>query len=186
MGWNRGFLLPCRWCNLLWNTHMMAVKSYRAFLMQKDNWLGGKTMFKNKSEMISKRLRRSFRSTDCKVANCRCYGYDTTPGCKLVINQTEVKIVCWIFECYLIGYSLGKISASLEKQDVLSPTGRAKWGRETISKLLFNEKYTGLALLQKTMSFASAQFKNDGELDQVLLKIHHEAIISTANFEKVQ
>ena len=36
------------------------------------------------------------------------------------------------------------------------------------------------------MSFAGAQLKNDGDLDQVLLKDHHKAIISTADFEKVQ
>jgi hypothetical protein len=55
---------------------------------------------------------------------------------------------------------------------------------EAISKLLSNEKYTGSILLQKTLSFCGTQFKNDGELEQVLIKNHHEAIISVQNFEK--
>lgn len=143
-------------------------------------------MFKSKSEMITEGLRQSFRSTDCKMANRCCYGYDTTPGGKLIINEPEAKIVHWIFDRYLVGDSLGKITAGLEKQGFLSPTGKSKWNRETISKLLSNEKYTGSVLLQKTMSFAGAQLKNDGDLDQVLLKDHHESIISIAVFEKVQ
>lgn len=50
-------------------------------------------MFKSKSEMITEGLRQSFRSTDCKMANRRCYGYDVAPGGKLIINKTESKIV---------------------------------------------------------------------------------------------
>ncbi len=109
-----------------------------------------------------------------------------TLGGKRAINETEAKIVRWIFDRYLIGDSLGKIAAGLERQGVLSPTGKSKWNREKISKLLSNEKYTGSVLLQKTMSFAGTQLQNDGELDQELLKDRHEAIISRADFEKVQ
>lgn len=87
---------------------------------------------------------------------------------------------------YLAGDSLGKIAASLEKQGVLSPIGKAKWNREAISKLLSNEKYTGSVLLQKTMSICGTQLKNEGELDQVLITHHHNLIISAQNFETVQ
>jgi len=143
-------------------------------------------VFKSKSEMITEGLRKSFHSTDCKMANRRCYGYDMTLGGKLVINEAESKIVHWIFDRYLIGDNLSKIAAGLERQGVLSSNGKSKWNCEAISKLLSNEKYTGSVLLQKTMSFVGAQLKNDGVLDQVLLKDHHKATISTADFEKVQ
>lgn len=143
-------------------------------------------MYKTKSETITEGLRKSFQSTDCKMANRICYGYTTAADGELTINEVEAKIVRWIFERYLNGDSFGKIAAALEKQGVLSPTGKAKWNREAISKLLSNEKYTGSVLLQKTVSFAGAQFQNDGELDQVLIKGHHEAIITVAEFEKVQ
>ena len=136
--------------------------------------------------MITEGLRKSFHSTDCKMANRRCYGYDISPNGDLTVNQAEAEVVCWIFDRYLIGDSLGKIVTGLESQGNLSPTGKSKWNREAISKLLSNEKYAGLVLLQKTMSFAGAQFRNGGELDQVLLEDHHKAIISTADFEKVQ
>lgn len=143
-------------------------------------------MFKSKSEMSAEGLHKSFHSVGRKMANRCCYGYGTAPGGKLVINESGAKIVRWIFDRYLIGGSLGKIAAGLVKQDVLSPTRKSKWNRETISKLLSNEKYTDSVLLQKTMSFAGAQFRNDGELDQMLIKGHHEAIIFAADFKRVQ
>ena len=90
------------------------------------------------------------------------------------------------FDRYLIGNSSGKIAAGLDKQGAFSPTGNSKWNHDAISKLLSNEKYTGPVLLQKMMRFIRAQHQNGEELDQVLLKHHHKAIISTANFMKVQ
>ena len=110
------------------------------------------------SERVTSGLRRSFRDADCKTANRVCYGYTTTADGNLIINETEAKIVRWIFEQYRAGDSLGKIAAGLERMGVESPSGKAKWNREAISKLLSNEKYTGSVLLQKTMSFCGTQF----------------------------
>jgi len=140
----------------------------------------------DKSELITEGVRKSFQNADCKMANRSCYGYNTSSSGGLTINEAESKIVRWIFDRYLAGDSSDKITAGLEKQSILSPTGKAKWNREAISKLLSNEKYTGSVLLQKTLSFSGTQFKNDGELEQVLIRNHHEAIISVQNFERVQ
>lgn len=139
-----------------------------------------------KSEKIIEGLRKSFQTTDCKMANRVSYGYDVRSDGELVINEIEAKVVLWIFDRYLAGDSIGKIATGLEKHGILSPTGKAKWNREAISKLLSNEKYTGSVLLQKTVSVCGVQFQNDGEQAQVLIKDHHEAIISVADFERVQ
>lgn len=104
----------------------------------------------------------------------------------LTINETEAAVVRWIFDRYLAGDGFGKIATCLEKQGILSPTGKAKWNREAISKLLSNEKYTGSVLLQKTVSIRGIQFQNDGEQSQVLIKGHHEAIILVSDFERAQ
>lgn len=53
---------------------------------------------------------------------------------------------------HLEGYSFGKIAAGLEKQGTLSPTGKGKWNREAISKLLSNEKYTSSLFLDELNS----------------------------------
>ena len=67
-----------------------------------------------------------------------------------------------------------------------SPTGKGKWNREAISKLLSNEKYVGSVLLQKTISEDGYQVKNQGELERVLIRNHHPAIVSAELFEAVQ
>lgn len=98
-------------------------------------------------------------------------------GGELVIQDAEASVVRWIFDRYLAGDSFGKIAAGLEKQGILSPTGKVKWNREAISKLLSNEKHTGSVLLQKTVAICGVQFQNNGEQAQVLIKGHHEATI---------
>jgi hypothetical protein len=140
----------------------------------------------SKSNQITEGLHKSFQSTECKMANRVCYGYDAQADGELIINIEEAEVVRWIFNRYLAGDSFGKIAVGLEKKSILSPTGKAKWNREAISKLLANEKYTGSVLLQKTMSFCGVQFKNDGELEQALIRNHHEAIIPIQDFERVQ
>ena len=92
----------------------------------------------------------------------------------------------WIFERYFAGDSLGKIATGLEQQGILSPTGRPKWNREAIDKLLSNEKYTGRVLLQKTISTGAVQIENNGLMDRFLYTGTHEAIISDEMFMVVQ
>jgi hypothetical protein len=140
----------------------------------------------NKSDRIKDALRRSFLDGTSKMADRKCYGYDRTADSSLVINQEEAEIVQWIFESYRNGASFGKIANELEKRGIPSPTGKGKWSREAISKLLSNEKYVGSVLLQKTMSEDGLQVKNQGELGRVLIRNHHPAIVSAELFEAVQ
>ena len=71
----------------------------------------------------------------------------------------------------------------LEQKGLLSPTGKPKWSRETLNKLLSNEKYTGRVLLQKTISAGASQIENDGLMEQYLYTDTHEAIISDEVFK---
>ena len=113
-----------------------------------------------KSEAIKAGLRKGFQDGSSKMARRKCYGFEIGPDGELIVNPDEAQVVCWIFEQYLSGNSLGKISASLERQSILSPTGRPKWSREAIDKLLSNEKYTGRVLLQKTISTGAVQIES--------------------------
>lgn len=139
-----------------------------------------------KSESIKAGLRKSFQDGSSKMARRRCYGYQTAPDGTLVIDPQEAEIVIWIFQQYKAGKSLGKIAVGLEKQGILSPSGKTKWNREAIDKLLSNEKYTGRVLLQKTVSTSAVQIKNDGLINRYLYTDSHEAIISDELFEAVQ
>lgn len=139
-----------------------------------------------KSESIRAGLRKGFQDGSSKMAQRRCYGYDTSPDGKLVINPDEAVVVRWIFERYLNGDSLGRIAAGLEEQGIPSPTGKPKWNREALNKLLSNEKYTGRVLLQKTISAGGSQIKNDGFMERYLYSDSHEAIISNEIFRDAQ
>ena len=139
-----------------------------------------------KSESIKASLRQGFQDGSSKMAKRKCYGYTVGLDGQLVINSDEAQIVRWIFERYLAGDSLGKIASGLEQQGIPSPTGRAKWNREAIDKLLSNEKYTGRVLLQKTISTGVSQIENDGLMDRYLYTDSHEAIISDKTFMSVQ
>ena len=120
------------------------------------------------------------------MARRKCYGYEVGPDGELTVNPDEAQVVCWIFERYLAGDSLGKIAAGLERQGILSPTGKPKWNREAIDKLLSNEKYTGRVLLQKTVSTGAVQFENNGLMERYLYTGTHEAIISDEIFMAVR
>ena len=139
-----------------------------------------------KSEAIKNGIRKGFQDGSSKMARRKCYGYEVGPDGELTVNSDEAKVVCWIFEQYLAGDSLGKIAAGLKRQGISSPTGRPRWNREAIDKLLSNEKYTGRVLLQKTVSTGAVQIENDGLMDRYLYTDTHEAIISDEIFMTVQ
>lgn len=139
-----------------------------------------------KSESIRAGLRRGFQDGTSKMAQRKCYGYNIGANGELVINPDEAAVVRWIFDRYLNGDSLGKIATGLEEQGIPSPTGKPKWNREALNKLLSNEKYTGRVLLQKTISTGGAQIKNDGFMERYLYSDSHEAIISDEIFRDAQ
>ena len=139
-----------------------------------------------KSESIRAGPRKGFQDGTSKMAQRKCYGYDTGPDGGLVINPDEAVVVRWIFERYLNGDSLGRIAAGLEEQGIPSPTGKPKWNREALNKLLSNEKYTGRVLLQKTISAGGSQIKNDGFMERYLYSDSHKAIVSDEIFRDVQ
>ena len=139
-----------------------------------------------KSEAIKAGLRKGFQDGSSKMARRKCYGYEVGPDGELAVNSSEAQVVRWMFERYLAGDSLGKIATGLEQQGILSPTGRSRWNREAIDKLLSNEKYTGRVLLQKTVSTGAVQIENDGFMDRYLYADTHEAIISDGMFMAVQ
>jgi len=139
-----------------------------------------------KSESIRAGLRKGFQDGTSKLAQRRCYGYGTDADGELVVNPNEATVVRWIFDRHLSGDSLGKIAVGLEKRGIPSPTGKPRWNRESINKLISNEKYTGRVLLQKTASAGGSKIKNDGLTKRYLYFDSHEAIISDEIFQATQ
>ena len=144
------------------------------------------------SEEMSRNIRwgikRSFQSGKSGYADFVCFGYKRGDDGKLAIDEPESKIVRTIFAMRADGSSLGAISDWLHENKIPSPTGKERWSRETVSKLLKNEKYMGDVMLQKTFVkdlFSRKQIRNDGELEKYLLQEHHPAIVNRELFYRV-
>lgn len=147
----------------------------------------------NESENMSRNIRwgirQGFKSGTSGFADFTCYGYRQDENGNLIVHDTEAKIVQEIFEMRAAGFSLGKISEWLFENGISSPSGKELWSRETINKMLRNEKYVGDVMLQKTFVdnlFDGKQIVNNGELDRVLIQNHHQGIIDRKLFTKVK
>ena len=146
----------------------------------------------NESENMSRNIRwgirQGFKNGTSRFADFTCYGYRQDENGNLIVHDIEAKIVKEIFEMRAAGLSLGKISDWLFENGILSPTGKVRWSRETLNKMLRNEKYVGDVMLQKTFVdnlFDGKQIVNNGDLDRVLIQNHHQGIIDRKLFAKV-
>lgn len=139
-----------------------------------------------KSEQIRAGLQKSFQSGTSTKASTICYGYKISCAGELAIDPTEASTVLFIYHHFMNGDSLGKISDALARKGIASPSGKASWSRETISKLLANEKYVGDVVLGKTQVINGVQVKSHDADKQVIMRAHHPAIISHELFDAAQ
>lgn len=104
----------------------------------------------SRSENIRQGIKQQAAAGTSKLYDRKCYGYNHDENVHLVINQEKAKNVKLIFDLYLDGQNVVGIIKELEKQKILSPTGKAKWCKRTIDFMLSNEKYTGDVELLKS------------------------------------
>lgn len=134
----------------------------------------------SKSEDIKWGLRKSFQNPDSKYYQRVCYGYTHDQEGKLIIHEEQAVIVRLIYEMFASGVSLARISAYLEDMGIPSPRGKEVWSKETLRKILSNEKYMGTVTLQKTFvenHLEHKQSKNIGQLDIFQIDCNHKPII---------
>lgn len=77
---------------------------------------------------------------------------------EIIIHEEKADIVRSIFEYYLAGASLGKIVDMLFAKGIPSPTGKSKWIRAAIDKLLANKKYVPIVGVKV---YLDAQFEKN-------------------------
>ena len=153
-----------------------------------DNCALAQAESEDMSRNIKWGIKRGFEKGTSGYAEFVCFGYKRGDDGRLVIDGPDAKIVRKMFEMRAAGSSLGAISKWLYENKIVSPTGKPHWSRETISKLLRNEKYVGDVLLQKTFIadlFSGKQVKNQGELERFLIQEHHPASVSRELFETI-
>ena len=122
-------------------------------------------------------------------SNFSCYGYKRgTDGVPEIIEE-EAKVVRYVFDRYLDGYSVQQIQADLLTKGIKTSRGKDVWHREVINDMLKNEKYQGDLLLQKTYRadcLTKKAKKNKGEMPKYLVSNNHPAIIPREKFKLVQ
>lgn len=129
-------------------------------------------------------IRRRFQN-ETFIVSYPPYVYANMNG-EMVIVPEEAEVVRSIFADCLAGIGTYRIAKRLNEENI--PTKKnGKWHGGTVNGILANEKYIGDALFQK--SYTDENFNrhiNYGEVDQFYCKNHHEAIISSENFDRTQ
>ena len=117
------------------------------------------------------------------------FGYKKGNNGKPEIIPKDAETILLIAQSFLNGDSLKTIKERLEGLEIPSPTGAAIWSKETILRILQNEKFAGDVLLQKTYTsnFLEGKVKkNNGELPQYYIQNNHPAIIPRDMFFQIQ
>ncbi len=130
------------------------------------------------------------------------YGYMKNPDNKyqLIINEEEAKVVRYIFDLYLQGNGLTKISQILTEEGIPVPgasrdigtTRKTKlyncWKQGTVSRILKNQVYIGNLeqFKRKKLNYKSKIRVTVPKEKRYMCENTHEPIISKEKFKKVQ
>lgn len=71
-----------------------------------------------------------------------CYGFKRNKQGLIETDSEKSNIAKRIFDLYKSGNILEEIQAYLLQNDIPSPSGKAKWSRDVLNKILNNYKYT--------------------------------------------
>ena len=148
-----------------------------------------------KSEAMNWSLQQRFK--DGKLLTPAPLGYDRPKDvtgryvkyAPLEINEGEARIVRFIYDAYLAGWSQESIAAFLTDIGCETKTGATEWNSGSIGYILTNERYCGNVLTWKTFTadlYEHKHKRNRQDRDQYLYKDRHDAIISVEIFEAVQ
>lgn len=112
-------------------------------------------------------------------------GYDVKDG-KLSINEDGAKIVRMIFKKFVEEGKGTHVIARELREAGIKPLRIDRWSNTVILRVLRNEKYCGDLVQKKTITpdfLSHAKKYNRGEEEFVIIKDHHEPIISRETFE---
>ena len=141
------------------------------------------------SENVTWGQRKRFADGKVSFAYSHFLGYRKGADGLPEIVQEEAETVRMIYRLYMEGQPSNAIAGQLTAMGIPTPGGKTIWQRATVDSILRNEKYKGAALLQKTFTVDFLQKKtkvNEGEVPQYYVEHSHEAIISPAEWERVQ
>ena len=119
--------------------------------------------------------------------NCTMLGYRRGAD-GLVVKQDEKEEVAFIFNSFMQGKGIKRISDELNAQGIKTRYGKA-WCKSSIRRVLQNYAYTGNLMLQTSYNenhISKKKMENTGQLPKYYVEGSHEAIVSLELFQEVQ
>ena len=139
----------------------------------------------NVSENCKWRIRSKFQ--EGQASTCTMLGYRLVDG-EITVIPEEAEIVRRIFDMYLAGDGLTKISNTLNAEGLRTVYGKP-WHTSAVARVLDNEKYCGDLTLQQFFSsdhISKKKMVNNGELPRYRIEDDHEAIIEKPLYLQVK
>ena len=147
----------------------------------------------SESESISKNItwsvRKKFEEGTPVFMYKRFLGYRKGADGEPEIVPSEATIVERIFDLYLAGETVDKISKMMQAENYDIPGKTISFSKGMIMNMLSNERYCGDAILQKSVTIdciEKKRKKNTGEAPMYYVQNNHPAIIDRVTFNKVQ
>ena len=105
----------------------------------------------SRSDNICRGLTMRAATGSSRLYKRKAYGYKQSESGDLVIDEEQARVVRNIYRWYLNGMSVVGISKKLQEEGIPSPTGKEKWSKLSIDKMLKNEKYVGIVTLEDSL-----------------------------------
>lgn len=140
------------------------------------------------SDNIRWTFQKNFQAGIPQINLNRMLGYDKGVHGEWLINKEQAKIVQFIFDRYVCGYSANAIAGQANALDMRTVNGN-EWTAGAVLNILRNEKYVGDLEMQKTITkdfLTHRSMKNTGEAPKYYVKDHHINIIDRFTWDKVQ
>ena len=116
-------------------------------------------------------------------------GYTKDQYSRIIIDDSEAKIVRFIYDSYIDGMEVREIAERLMENQIPTVTGLETWSNLAVYNILRNEKYKGEIIMQKTYTvdcFSHKSRKNNGEKPKYRLKNGIPSIIPESRWDMVQ
>lgn len=140
------------------------------------------------SENVTWGFRKRFADGKYTMPYKNFLGYQKGADGKPKIDEDEAFTIRLIYLLFLEGFTLHRMELYLNAIGLPSPMDK-RWDAGVISSILRNEKYKGVAVLQKTVTVDYLTKKrklNEGEAPKYYLENAHPAIVSQDVWDMVQ
>lgn len=137
------------------------------------------------SENKKWQIRRDFEQG--KIGGIVMLGYKRIKDGSLEMIPEEAETVRLIFNSYFSGMGKLAIANQLNEQGIVTKNGN-QWSSESVLRILKNEKYAGMMILQKFYSenhIIKQKITNERQLRKYIIDESHSAIIERYIFDTV-